>query len=42
MTPFCAFSATAEVYCVFTIMPSVTVVVHDAIGFFWPSTSTRH
>ena len=42
ITPCCAFSATGEVSWVLTTMPSVTVVVHDASGLGWPSTSTRH
>ena len=42
MVPCCALSATGEVSWVFTTMPSVTVVVHDATGLRWPSTSTMH
>ena len=42
ITPRCALSATAEVSWVRTTMPSVHVVVHEAIGLRWPSTSTRH
>ena len=42
ITPRCAFSATAEVSCVRATMPSVHVVVHEASGLRWPSTSTRH
>ncbi len=36
--PRWAFSATADVSCVRTTMPSVTVVVHEAGGLGWPST----
>ena len=42
MTPCCALSAASEVYWVRTTMSGVTVVVHDAMGLRWPSTSTRH
>src|SRR5215510_8511900 len=42
ITPCCALSATAEVSCVLTTMPSVHTVVHEASGLRWPSTSTRH
>ena len=42
ITPRCALSATGEVSWVLTTMPSVTVVVQDASGLGWPSTSTRH
>ena len=42
ITPRCAFSATPEVSWVRTTMPSVQVVVHEASGLRWPSTSTRH
>ena len=42
ITPRCAFSATAEVSWLCTTMPSVHVVVHEASGLRWPSTSTRH
>jgi hypothetical protein len=41
-TPFCALSASGEVCWVRTTMSSATVMVHDAIGLRWPSTSTRH
>ncbi len=40
--PCWALSATGDVNWVRTIMPSVTVVVHEASGLRWPSTSTRH
>ena len=42
ITPRCAFSATGEVSWVRTTMPSVHVVMQEAIGLGWPSTSTRH
>ncbi len=42
ITPRCALSATGEVYCVLTTMPSVQTVVQDARGLRWPSMSTRH
>jgi len=42
ITPAWAFSATREESWVRTFIPSVQVVVHDAIGLAWPSTSTRH
>src|SRR5579863_4050582 len=42
ITPACALSATCEVSWVRTFIPSVQVVVHDASGLAWPSTSTRH
>ncbi|CAM5610745.1 hypothetical protein SCALM49S_08424 [Streptomyces californicus] len=42
ITPFCAFSATGEVICDLTTMPSVQVMVQEAIGLRWPSTSTMH
>ncbi|MCO4698699.1 hypothetical protein LRR80_04787 [Streptomyces sp. RO-S4] len=42
ITPFWAFSATGEESCVFTTIPSVQVMVQDAIGLRWPSTSTMH
>src|SRR5829696_6005651 len=42
MTPRCALSATGEVSWVLTTMPSETVVVQEATGLGWPSTSTRH
>ena len=42
ITPCCALSATAEVSCVLTTMPSVHVVVQEASGLRWPSISTRH
>ena len=42
ITPRCAFSATAEVSWVCTTMPSVHVVMQEASGLCWPSTSTRH
>ncbi len=42
ITPFWAFSATGEVRWVFTTMPSVHVMVQEAIGLRWPSTSTMH
>ena len=42
ITPRCAFSATGEESCVLTTMPSVHVMVQDAIGLRWPSTSTMH
>ena len=42
ITPACAFSATREVSWVRSFIPSVHVVVHDASGLAWPSTSTRH
>lgn len=42
MTPRWAFSATGEVSCDLTTMPSVQVMVQEAIGLRWPSTSTMH
>src|SRR5215831_13456171 len=42
ITPRCALSATAEVSCVLTTIPSVHTVVHEASGLRWPSISTRH
>ena len=42
ITPRCAFSATGEVSCDLTTMPSVQVMVQEAIGLRWPSTSTMH
>ncbi len=42
ITPCCALSAAWEVNCVRTTMSGVTVMVQDAIGLRWPSTSTRH
>ncbi len=42
ITPCCALSATGEVNCVLTTMPSVQTVVQDASGLRWPSMSTRH
>ncbi len=42
ITPCWAFSATGEVRWVFTTIPSVQVMVHDAMGLRWPSTSTMH
>ena len=42
ITPRWAFSAIGEVIWVRTTMPSVAVVVQEARGFRWPSTSTRH
>ncbi len=46
ITPCCALSATGEVSCVLTTMPSATVIVQDACGFGigrpFISTSTRH
>jgi hypothetical protein len=46
MTPCWALSATAEVICVFTTMPSATVIVQLACGLGiarpFISTSTRH
>ena len=42
ITPCCALSATADVSCVLTTIPSVQTVVHEASGLRWPSMSTRH
>lgn len=42
ITPFWAFSATGELIWDFTTMPSVQVIVQEAIGLRWPSTSTMH
>ncbi len=42
ITPRWALSAASEVSWVRTTMSGVTVVVHEAIGLRWPSTSTRH
>src|SRR6201987_778537 len=42
ITPCCALSATADVSCVLTTIPSVQTVVHEASGLRWPSISTRH
>ncbi len=42
ITPCWAFSATGEVSWDFTTMPSVHVMVQDAMGLRWPSTSTMH
>lgn len=42
ITPYWAFSATGEVSCVFTTIPSVHVIVQDAMGLRCPSTSTMH
>ncbi len=42
ITPRWDFSATGEVSCVLTTMPSVQVMVQEAIGLRWPSTSTMH
>ncbi len=46
ITPCCALSATGDVFCVFTTMPSATVIVQEAcglgIGRPFISTSTRH
>ncbi|CAM5508838.1 hypothetical protein SVIOM74S_10172 [Streptomyces violarus] len=42
ITPFWAFSATGEVRWVLTTIPSVHVMVQDAMGLRWPSTSTMH
>ena len=42
ITPCWALSAAGLVYWVRTTMSGVTVMVHDAIGLRWPSTSTRH
>ena len=33
ITPRCAFSATVEVNCVFTIIPGSTGIVHESCGF---------
>ncbi len=38
----CAPAAAVDVACVRTTIPSVTVVVQEASGLRWPSTSTRH
>ncbi len=40
--PACAFFATGEVSWVRTTMSAVTVVVQEATGLRWPSTSTMH
>ncbi len=42
ITPRCAFSATGELSCVRTTMPSVTGIVQEATGLRWPSISTMH
>ncbi len=42
ITPRCAFSATGEVICDFTTMPSAHSIVQEATGLRWPSTSTMH
>ena len=42
ITPCCALSADSDVCWVRTTMSGVHVVVHDAMGLRWPSTSTRH
>src|SRR5215469_13913712 len=42
ITPCWALSATADVSCVLTTIPSVQTVVHEASGLRCPSMSTRH
>ena len=42
ITPACAFSATSEVICVLTTIPSVKGIAQDGCGFGIPSISTKH
>ena len=42
ITPCWALSADSDVFCVRTTMSGVQVMVQEAIGLRWPSTSTRH